>query len=79
MLLMHLRHGRWYYLGYCSDMRTEVVNNGSPPSLYCWHAGGKALQWLTLPVVHVLICRRSSLGGTSGYNAGALAAYENQA
>ena len=38
MLLMHLRHGRWYYLGYCSDMRTEVVSSGSPPSLYCWHA-----------------------------------------
>ena len=38
MLLMHLRHGRWYYLGYCSDMRTEAVSNGSPPILYYWHA-----------------------------------------
>ena len=38
MPLMHLRHGRWYYLGYCSDMRTEVVGNVFPPSLYCRHA-----------------------------------------
>ena len=38
MLLVHLQLGRWYYLGYCSDMRTEVVGNVSPPSLYCWHA-----------------------------------------
>jgi len=31
---MHLRHGHWYCLGYCSDMRTEVAGNIGHPSLY---------------------------------------------
>ena len=35
---MHLRHGRRYCLGYCSDMRTEAAGNVAPPSLYCRHA-----------------------------------------
>ena len=43
---MHLRHGRRYCLGYCSDMRTEVADNIGRPSLYRRHAGGKALRWL---------------------------------
>ena len=30
---MHLRHGRRYCLGYCSDMRTEVAGNIAHPSL----------------------------------------------
>ena len=30
---MHLRHGRWYCLGYCSNMRTEVPGNIAHPSL----------------------------------------------
>ena len=36
------------------------------------HASGKALRWLELPAVHVLIRPRSSPGGTDSYNAGAL-------
>ena len=35
---MHLRHGRRYCLGYCSDMRTEAAGNVAPPSLYRRHA-----------------------------------------
>ena len=38
MSLMHLRHGRRYCLGYCSDMRTEVAGNIGHPSLYRLHA-----------------------------------------
>ena len=30
---MHLRHGRLYCLGYCSDMGTEVAGNIAHPSL----------------------------------------------
>ena len=30
---MHLRHGRRYCLGYCSNMRTEVAGNIAHPSL----------------------------------------------
>ena len=30
---MHLRHGRRYCLGYCSDMRIEVAGNIAHPSL----------------------------------------------
>ena len=37
------------------------------------------LQWLQLPVAHVLIRARSSPGGTGGYVANTSAAYENQA
>ena len=33
MPLMHLRHGRRYCLGYCSNMRTEVAGNIAHPSL----------------------------------------------
>ena len=40
VLMMHLRHGRWYCLGYCSDMRTEVARNIGHPSLYRRHACG---------------------------------------
>ena len=35
---MHLRHGRWYCLGYRSDMRPEVAGNIGHPSLYRRHA-----------------------------------------
>ena len=35
---MHLRHGRWYCLGYCSDMRTEVAGNIAHSSLHPQHA-----------------------------------------
>ena len=31
---MHLRHGRRYCLGYCSDMRIEVAGNIGHPSVY---------------------------------------------
>ena len=31
---MHLRHGRRYSLGYCSDMRIEVAGNIGHPSVY---------------------------------------------
>ena len=31
---MHLRHGRRYYLGYCSVMRIEVAGNIGHPSVY---------------------------------------------
>ena len=34
---MHLRHERRYYLGYGSDMRTEVAGNIAHPSLYPRH------------------------------------------
>ena len=78
MPLVHLRLGCWYYLGYCSDMRTEVVGNVSPPKLRR-HASGKVLRWLELPAAHVLIRPRSSPGSSGGYNAGASVAYENQA
>ena len=79
MLPMHLWHSRRYFLGYCSDMRTEVAGNFGHPSLYCSHAclvdssstsqacRGKALQWLQLPVADVLIHLRSSPGGTGGF------------
>ena len=35
---MHLRHGRRYCLGYCSDMRTEAAGNIAHPSLHRRHA-----------------------------------------
>ena len=35
---MQLQHGCRYYLGYCSDMRTEVAGNIAHPSLYPQHA-----------------------------------------
>ena len=43
------------------------------------HAGGKALRWLQVPAEHVLICPRSSPGGTGGYFADTSAAYRSQA
>ena len=69
---MHLRHGRQYYLGYCTDMRTEESGNIGNPSLYRRHtcevtrfqlrryAGGKALRWFYLP--SVAKCRGSWVG-----------------
>ena len=88
---MHLRHGRWYCLGYCYDMRTEVAGTlvipvfiaGMPAKLsqvqLRRHAGGKALRWLLLPAAHVLIRPGSSPGGTGGYVANTSVAHENQA
>ena len=76
---IHLRHGRRYCLGYCSDIRTEVTDNIGYPSLSRRHAGGKALWWLYLPAAHVLIRPGSSSDGTDGYVADTSAAYENQA
>ena len=85
---MHLRHDRRYCLGYCSEMRTEVAGNIGHPSLekcevesssasqVCW---GKALRWLQVRVAHVLICPRSSPGGTGRYFADTSAAYKSQA
>ena len=85
---MHLRHDRRYCLGYCSEMKTEVAGNIGYPSLekcevdsssasqVCW---GKALRWLQVRVAHVLICPRSSPGGTGGYFADTSAAYKSQA
>ena len=85
---MHLRHDRRYCLGYCSEMRTEVACNIGHPSLekcevdsssasqVCW---GKALRWLQVRVAHVLICPRSSPGGTGGYFADTSATYKSQA
>ena len=76
---------------YCSDMRTEAAATlllptftaGTPAKLtrvqLRRYAGGKALRWLELAAAHVLIRSRSSPGGTGGYNAGVLAAYEKQA
>ena len=43
------------------------------------HAGGKALWWLKLLAVHVLIRPRCSPGSTGGYVTGTLVVYENQA
>ena len=43
------------------------------------HAGSRALQWLQLPGVHVLIRPRHVPGCTSGYVADTSAACENQA
>ena len=38
MPLIHLRHGRQFCLGYCSDMRTEVAGNIAHLSLYPRHS-----------------------------------------
>ena len=93
MWLTYLLNGGRYNLRYFPDMRTEVSGSISYPSLYsrpacmddsglilqaCW-PGSKALQWLLLPAVLVLIYPNSIPGSTSGYFAGTLTAYKKRA
>ena len=71
---MHLRHGRRYCLGYCSDMKTEVAGNiassQSLPPLNFNFAGMPAVE-----LCDGSSCRRrifsfvrdSVSGGTGGY------------